>query len=140
MTVFQERSGGMKIMVCFDGSTVSEEAVRLGGFHAAAFGGKVIIVTSMVGGPEVVRREFVAKERELAYAASLLKDILPKPEVYLSIRGKDPVEDLVRFAGENDVQEVILGLRRRSKVGKLLFGSTAQYVILHAPCPVVTVR
>ncbi|MCF8053542.1 MAG: universal stress protein [Desulfobacterales bacterium] len=130
----------MKIMVCFDGSTVSEEAVRLAGVHAGAFGGKVIVVTSMVGGPEVARREFVSKERELAYAASLLGGIAPKPEVHLSIRGMDSGEDLVRFAAENDVQEMILGVRRRSKVGKLLFGSTAQYVILHAPCPVVTVR
>ena len=38
------------------------------------------------------------------------------------------------------VEEIIIGVRRRSKVGKLLFGSTAQYVILNAPCPVVSVK
>jgi nucleotide-binding universal stress UspA family protein len=38
------------------------------------------------------------------------------------------------------MEEIIIGVRRRSKVGKLLFGSTAQYVILKAPCPVVSVR
>jgi nucleotide-binding universal stress UspA family protein len=35
---------------------------------------------------------------------------------------------------------IFLGIVKKSKVGKLLFGSTAQYVILHAPCPVVTVQ
>jgi len=49
-------------------------------------------------------------------------------------------EDLVRFAKENDFDEIIIGIRRRSKVGKLVFGSTAQYVILEAPCPVVAVK
>jgi len=38
------------------------------------------------------------------------------------------------------VDEIIVGVKRRSKVGKLLMGSTAQYVILQAPCPVVTVK
>ena len=36
--------------------------------------------------------------------------------------------------------EIIIGVRRRSKVGKLLFGSNAQYIILMAQCPVVAVK
>jgi nucleotide-binding universal stress UspA family protein len=51
-----------------------------------------------------------------------------------------PGEDLVDYAGENGIDEIIIGIKRRSKVGKLLFGSNAQYVILKAPCPVVTVK
>ena len=38
------------------------------------------------------------------------------------------------------VGEIIVGIVQKSKVGKLLFGSTAQYVILNASCPVVTVK
>jgi nucleotide-binding universal stress UspA family protein len=51
-----------------------------------------------------------------------------------------PGEDLVQFAKDNEADEIIVGVRRRSKVGKLMFGSTAQYVILEAACPVVTVK
>ncbi len=130
----------MKIMACFDGSTVAEEAVRLAGIHAAAFGGELLIVTSMLGGPEVARREFLAKERELVYAKSLVEDRFPAAATHLSIRGLAPGEDLVRLAQERSVDEMVIGVRRRSRVGKLVFGSTAQYVILSAPCPVLTVR
>jgi nucleotide-binding universal stress UspA family protein len=52
----------------------------------------------------------------------------------------DAGEDLVKLADEKKVDEIIIGVRRRSKVGKLIFGSTAQYVILNAPCPVVSVK
>jgi nucleotide-binding universal stress UspA family protein len=51
-----------------------------------------------------------------------------------------PGEDLVDFAKEQAVDEIIIGIKRRSKVGKLLFGSNAQYIIIKAPCPVVTVK
>jgi nucleotide-binding universal stress UspA family protein len=51
-----------------------------------------------------------------------------------------PGEDLVQFAKDNTVDEVVVGVKRRSKVGKILMGSTAQFVVLQAPCPVVTVK
>jgi nucleotide-binding universal stress UspA family protein len=46
----------------------------------------------------------------------------------------------VQFAAEERAELIIVGIRRRSKVGKLLMGSTAQYIILKAPCPVLTVK
>ncbi|MFN2437147.1 MAG: universal stress protein, partial [Desulfotignum sp.] len=58
----------------------------------------------------------------------------------LLVRGLEPGEDIVRFADENRVDEIVIGVRSRSKVGKLLFGSTSQVVILQAGCPVVSVK
>jgi len=61
-------------------------------------------------------------------------------EKVMSVRGLQAGEDLVQLAVEHQVDEIIIGVRRRSKVGKIIFGSTAQYVVLNAPCPVVTVK
>ncbi len=52
----------------------------------------------------------------------------------------NPGEDLIQFANENEIDEIIVGVKRRSNVGKLVFGSNARYVIMEANCPVVTVK
>jgi nucleotide-binding universal stress UspA family protein len=130
----------MKIMVGFDGSKVSVAALELAEAHAQAFGAQLLLVQSMVGGSEVPKRDFANNERELEYQKSRLKDKNIACESLLSVRGLEPGEDLVRLAEEQQVDEIIVGVKRRSKVGKLVFGSTAQYVILNAPCPVATVK
>jgi nucleotide-binding universal stress UspA family protein len=130
----------MKIMVGFDGSNVSKAALKLAAERAQAFDAQILLVQSMVGGPEVPKRDFENAERELGYQKSQLKQENIACESLLSIRGLEPGEDLARLAKEQQVGEIILGVKRRSKVGKLIFGSTAQYVILNAPCPVVTVK
>jgi nucleotide-binding universal stress UspA family protein len=130
----------MKIMVGFDGSKVSEAAVELAAERAQAFGAQIFLVHSMVGGPDVPKRDFENSERELEYHKNEFKKKEIVCESLLSVRGLEPGEDLTRLAEEHRVDEIIMGVRRRSKVGKLVFGSTAQYVILNAPCPVVTVK
>ncbi len=130
----------MKILVGFDGSAASKAALELAAAHASAFDAQLLLVQSMVGGPEVPKRDFENAERALEYQKSQLKDKNLACESLLSIRGLEPGEDLVRIAKEQDVGEIIVGVKRRSKVGKLVFGSTAQYVILNAPCPVATVK
>jgi nucleotide-binding universal stress UspA family protein len=56
------------------------------------------------------------------------------------IRGIAPGEDIVEFANDQKIDEIFIGIVKKSKVGKLLFGSNAQYIILEAPCPVVSVK
>ena len=56
------------------------------------------------------------------------------------VNNLSPAVQLVEFAERYHVDEIIIGAPKRTRVGKLLFGSTAQYIVLNAPCPVVTVN
>jgi len=76
----------------------------------------------------------------LAYAKSFFDEADIACSIHLLVRGVLPGEDLVEFANEHRIDEIIVGVNRRSKVGKLLLGSTAQYVILQAQCPVATIK
>lgn len=130
----------MRILVGYDGSRSAREALRRALKHAKAFGADVDVVTSMMKGSEAQREEIKNAEGGLAYAEALFKEHGIDCNTHLLIRGLSPEEDLVQFAEEKGVDEIVVGVNRRSKVGKILMGSTAQYVILKAPCPVVTVK
>src|SRR5688500_15125884 len=58
------------------------------------------------------------------------------PHTVEHLTGRDPVDEIVRRADQGDVDLVVIGLRRRSAVGKLLMGSAAQRILLEVGCPV----
>jgi nucleotide-binding universal stress UspA family protein len=130
----------MNILVAYDGTKEAKEAARLAIRHAKAFNARIILAFSMVGGPEIPRKEFEHAEKELQGQEIVLKEEGVSCETLLSVRGLETGEDIVKIAEEKKAEEIIIGIQRKSKVGKLLFGSTAQYIILNAPCPVVTIR
>jgi nucleotide-binding universal stress UspA family protein len=47
---------------------------------------------------------------------------------------------MVQFAREIQADLVVIGVKKRSRVNKLMFGSNAQFVILEAACPVLSVK
>lgn len=55
-------------------------------------------------------------------------------------RGRSAPEELLAVANELGAEMIVIGIRRRSPVGKLIMGSNAQAVLLHADCPVLAVR
>ena len=131
----------MNIMVCYDGSEIAKEGLKIAKKRAKSFSGKLYLVRSMEGGPDVPKKDFDDAERELKELAKtgILQDGI-HCEPHLLVRGMSPGEDLIQFAKDQQMDEIVIGIRKRSKVGKLLFGSTAQYVILEAPCPVLSIR
>ncbi len=54
--------------------------------------------------------------------------------------GSDIAEQVLKVADETSAELVVIGLRRRSPVGKLIMGSTAQRVLLGAHCAVLAVK
>ena len=61
-------------------------------------------------------------------------------EIRAAADSLDPAEELLNAAEENNADFIVIGLRRRSPVGKLLLGSNAQRVLLDAACPVLAVK
>ena len=130
----------MRILVGYDGSRTADAALKLGVKHAGVYNAALDIVHSLSRGDDSGQVEIDRAEASLANVKQSLEKKQIDGDTHLLIRGLTPGEDLVRFAKDNAVSEIIIGVRRRSRVGKLVFGSNAQYVILNAPCPVVTVK
>ncbi len=130
----------MKFLVGYDGSNCAKDALELSGKYAKAFGADIIVVTSLEGGSETDAVQVKQAEEDLAEAETLMKDKGVDIETHLMVRGLKPGEDVVKYAEENNIDTIFVGVRRRSKVGKLLSGSNAQYIILKAPCPVMTIK
>jgi nucleotide-binding universal stress UspA family protein len=130
----------MKILVGYDSSKVSQNVIDYTLKYAKAFGATVHVALSMTKGDEDETKNIAAAEDALAYA----KDFFAKNEVpcetHLLIRGLSPGEDLVKFAQEQEIDTIMVGVQRVSRVSKLVMGSTAQYVILKAKCPVVSIK
>lgn len=57
-----------------------------------------------------------------------------------SPQGSDLSDDLISLAEEHDGELIVIGLRRRTAVGKLILGSSAQRILLDASCPVLAVK
>lgn len=53
---------------------------------------------------------------------------------------RHPSDVVVATAEERDAKRIVVGGRRRTPTGKAVFGSTAQRILLDAPCPVTFVR
>jgi len=130
----------MKILVGYDRSNVAEDAVKLAQEHAKAFGAEVHLLTSMMQRPELSREDIEKAENRLDDIQLTFKMEGIPCETHTIVSYLTAGEDIVQFAEEKKIDEIIIGVVRRSKVGKLIFGSAAQYVILNAPCSVVSVK
>ena len=129
----------MKILIGYKGVNIGQDLLKLGAEHAKAFNATVLVVTSMLEGTEKDQKKILEAENNLDQAQIFFKEQGIACEKHLLIRGMEPGEDIVAFANEKEVDEIIIGVKSRSNIGKLLFGSTAQTVILEADCPVVSV-
>lgn len=58
----------------------------------------------------------------------------------VKIESPDVAAAILEIANEHEAKTIVLGLRKRSRVGKLILGSVAQRVLMEAESSVLVVR
>ena len=132
----------MKFLVAYDGGDACQRALALAREQALREPKAVVvyIVTSMAGGSGEEMAQIEKVEESLRWAKDLLLQDGVRCEAIQLARGLSPGEDIVKFAADNGIDVIFLGIKKKSRAQKILLGSTAQYIILKGPCPVTTTK
>jgi nucleotide-binding universal stress UspA family protein len=101
---------------------------------------KLIVINSNRGGKDFDTDEAGRFEAELLAVQNQLDEAGVEHEVRQLVRGNEPSQDLIEVADEVNADFIVIGLRRRTPVGKLILGSNAQRILLDASCPVLAVK
>ena len=130
----------MKFLVAYNGTKEAQAALALAKTHAKIFGAKLVVISSSEGGKGEKLEDINKIKRDLeSIQEDLSKDGIDC-EVEQLARGLAPGEDIVLFAEENEVDQIYVGIRKKSRTSKLILGSTAQFIILKAKCPVTSAK
>lgn len=128
------------VVVGYVAKPEGEAAVDQGIAEARLRGGNLIVVNSQRGGREYDDDASLRIEKDLTALETKLKASGVDYDVRHLVRGYEPAEDLISIAEASGAELIVIGLRRRTPVGKLILGSNAQRILLDAPCPVLAVK
>ena len=131
----------MKFLVCYEEANPSAVSLKEAQAHAKVWNATLEIVKAVTRELPIKHSKILEMEKEMETSVSeQIGDDNVSYNVQLLVTSLEPGEKLVKFAEEEEIDLIFLGIIKKSKVNKLFFGSTAQYVILHASCPVVTIK
>ena len=130
----------MAIVVGFVPTPEGRAALRRAADECRLRNAKLVVINSNRGGKDLDAVEAARYEEELDAIRAELDEVGIAHEVRQLVRGLEPAEDLIAVAEEISAEFIVIGLRRRSPVGKLILGSNAQRILLDAPCPVLAVK
>jgi len=128
------------VVVGYVAKPEGEAAVEQGIAEARLRNATLIVVNSHRGGREFDDDTSVQSDLDLSALEAKLEASGLTYEVRQLVRGFEPAEDLIGIAESSDAELIVIGLRRRTPVGKLILGSNAQRILLDAHCPVLAVK
>lgn len=129
----------MTIVVGFVPTKEGRAALTRAAEEARSRTSRLVVINSNRGTREDDETARAAEAELEQLTADLTRDGV-EVEVRRLVRGNEPAEDLIAAANETDADLIVIGLRRRTPVGKLILGSNAQRILLDAPCAVLAVK
>ena len=130
----------MSVVVGYVPTKEGRAALRRASEESLLRRAKLIVINSSRGGKDFDANEARRFEAELASIQGQLDEAGVEHEVRQLVRGNEPAQDLIEVAEEVHADFIVIGLRRRTPVGKLILGSNAQRILLDASCPVLAVK
>jgi len=128
----------MTILVAYVARPEGQAALDKGMEIAKRRKERLVVVNASPGGtkedPSMIDSE------EVERVEKLLRDAGLNAEFKQFVRGKSAVEEIEALVDSLQVSVLIIGLRKRSPVGKLIMGSVAQELLLSVSCPVLAVK
>jgi nucleotide-binding universal stress UspA family protein len=103
-----------------------------------ADGDEVHAINSLPGGDETGSDEVRDGEDALNAVRSRL-GARATLETHQLIRGNDVETDVIEYVEQVDADELVIGVRKRNPTAKVVFGSNAQQILLHANVPMVVI-
>lgn len=98
----------------------------------------LVVVNASVGGTK--EDPSFADTQDFERVEQLLASTGLNAELKQYVRGKNAVEEIQALVDSMQVSVLVIGLRKRSPVGKLIMGSIAQEILLSISCPVLAVK
>lgn len=129
----------MKIMVGYDGSELSQRALAVAQKRAKALNAQLYVFSATGNGNSSDKAKSTRMETGLKDVEMLCTACGIECRMEICDEKKPAAGAIIEYAIQNKMDEIVIGLRKRSNLGKLLFGSTSREVILESPCPVLTV-
>lgn len=130
----------MSIIVGFIRSPEGDAALERAIEEARLRDSELLIVHSMKGGTRDEEKQVVEYGKAFEALTGRLSGEGVRFRLVDYVRGNSPSEDLLQAAHEEKGELIVIGLRRRSAVGKLVMGSNAQEILLRADTPVLAVK
>ena len=130
----------MAVVVGYVPTAEGRAALKRAALECKLRNARLVVINSNRGGRDLDNEQAELYERELTEVKAELDAAGITHEERQLVRGLEPAEDLIAVAEEVGADFIVIGLRRRSPVGKLILGSNAQRILLEAPCPVLAVK
>ena len=128
----------MTILVAYAPRPEGEAALEKGIEAATRRNERLIVVNAAVGGPQ--EDPDIVSGHAAERLEQRLQGLSIPAEFKMFVRGHNAVEEIQNLVHREQVSLLVIGLRRRSAVGKLLLGSVAHDILMTVPCPVLAVK
>lgn len=127
----------MTILVAYVARPEGRAALDKGIEIATRRSERLLIVNAGPGGHD---DETIVNGYEVERVEERLAALPIQAEFKQFVRGKSAMDEILELIDSEQVSVLVIGLRKRSAVGKLLLGSMAQDILMTVPCPVLAVK